>query len=749
MQGVGAVAIGNNAAPNVQGTNAVAIGNSAGYTMQGVGAVAIGFNAAPSVQGTGSVAIGNSAGRTQQGVGAVAIGNNAAPSVQGTNAVAIGINAAFNTQGSLSVAIGSYAGYNVQGGSSVAIGQGAGFNTQGSIAVAVGNGAGGNAQGASAVAIGNNAGQNTQGIYSVSIGDNSGNSTQGQYAIAIGANAGQNNQGTNAVAIGKNAGLNSQAANTIILNATGTELSGVNGQTNSLYIDPIRNATQTTILGYDPTTKEVTYYTGSGGSSLPSGTNYGDYLFWNGATYVSSGEVTLNGAVPLGPGAGQSGQDSFAVAIGAYAGNQTQGAHSIAIGYFAGYGTTNPQAPNTIILNASGVELDGVANQTNSLYIDPIRNATQTTILGYDPTTKEVTYYTGGGGGGVPSGNNYGDYLYWDGSTYVVSGANIVLGPLAGQNGQGANAVAVGENAGNDNQGQNAIAIGLNCAFISQGMDAIAVGYTAGRNSQGTSSIAIGTGAGYESQTENSIAIGSNAGHQYQGSGSIAIGFGAGNDSQFVNAIAIGTNAGGYGQGYDCIAIGNRAAIGINNAQASNTIILNATGNDLDGIIGQTNSLYIAPIRGAADTGTLLSYNASTFEVTTVSKTFVIQHPDYEDKYLVHACLEGPEAGVYYRGEGVIKEKKVSISLPDYVKNLATELTVHVTPIVDDEDIEEETVLNLRSTRVRNNSFTVYANHECAFHWVVYGKRMDVKAEVDKSDVVMHGDGPYKWLETK
>jgi len=36
------------------------------------------------------------------------------------------------------------------------------------------------------------------------------------------------------------------------------------------------------------------------------------------------------------------------------------------------------------------------------------------------------------------------------------------------------------------------------------------------------------------------------------------------------------------------------------------------------------------------------------------SKTFVREHPLNKDKYLVHACLEGPEAGVYYRGERLI-----------------------------------------------------------------------------------------------
>ena len=167
---------------------------------------------------------------------------------------------------------------------------------------------------------------------------------------------------------------------------------------------------------------------------------------------------------------------------------------------------------------------------------------------------------------------------------------------------------------------------------------------------------------------------------------------------------------------------------------------------------GSSSAFYVNPIAAAVGVGSnLLAYDLATFEVTYSAKTFVIQHPDEADKYLVHACLEGPEAGVYYRGEGVISngEKKVGITLPAYVKNLATELTVHLTPVLNDDDIEDETPLNIRSTRVRDNGFTVYANKPVAFHWVVFGKRCDVKAEVNKSEAVMRGDGPYRWLDTQ
>ena len=76
-----------------------------------------------------------------------------------------------------------------------------------------------------------------------------------------------------------------------------------------------------------------------------------------------------------------------AIAIGHYAGNATQGANSIAIGSAAG---TTSQGANSIVINAT---VTAVENTTaSSLVIKPIRNATMTTILGYDVGTGEVTH---------------------------------------------------------------------------------------------------------------------------------------------------------------------------------------------------------------------------------------------------------------------------------------------------------------------------------------------------------------------
>jgi len=113
-----------------------------------------------------------------------------------------------------------------------------------------------------------------------------------------------------------------------------------------------------------------------------------------------------------------------------------------------------------------------------------------------------------------------------------------------------------------------------------------------------------------------------------------------------------------------------------------------------------------------------------------------------ENKYLVHACLEGPEAGVYYRGEGeIINNESVVINLPDYVDKIAKNLTVQITPIFD--GIKRKEILDV--SRVKNNSFTVYGENG-EFFWTVYGKRLEINTEPYKNTVELKGTGPYKWI---
>lgn len=122
------------------------------------------------------------------------------------------------------------------------------------------------------------------------------------------------------------------------------------------------------------------------------------------------------------------------------------------------------------------------------------------------------------------------------------------------------------------------------------------------------------------------------------------------------------------------------------------------------------------------------------------AKSFIIHHPTEGDKYLVHACLEGPEAGVYYRGIGEIVDNNSStIELPHYVEAFATDFTVQITPIYNGK------INVLNASEVINNKFSVYGEN-CRFYWQVTGKRLEIITEPLKTDVEVKGDGPYLYI---
>jgi hypothetical protein len=67
--------------------------------------------------------------------------------------------------------------------------------------------------------------------------------------------------------------------------------------------------------------------------------------------------------------------------------------------------------------------------------------------------------------------------------------------------------------------------------------------------------------------------------------------------------------------------------------------------------------------------------------LTATTKNFSIDHPLRAGERLLHGSLEGPEAGVYYRGEGVLEGGTATVRLPDYFEALTRpeDRTVHLT----------------------------------------------------------------------
>jgi len=130
------------------------------------------------------------------------------------------------------------------------------------------------------------------------------------------------------------------------------------------------------------------------------------------------------------------------------------------------------------------------------------------------------------------------------------------------------------------------------------------------------------------------------------------------------------------------------------------------------------------------------------------SKTFVINHPIQENKYLVHACLEGPEDGVFYRGTGeIVNNEYAIIELPYYVSSFANDFTIQITKIRTNLNSGSQSPSELTCSLVENNSFYVFGTN-CKFFWTVFGKRGEFIVEPLKAEVFLGGDGPYQYIKT-
>ena len=101
------------------------------------------------------------------------------------------------------------------------------------------------------------------------------------------------------------------------------------------------------------------------------------------------------------------------------------------------------------------------------------------------------------------------------------------------------------------------------------------------------------------------------------------------------------------------------------------------------------------------------------------SKSFLIDHPTQTGKKLMHACIEGPENGVYFRG----KSQETGIQAPEYWSGLVDidSMTVDVTPIGPNQSIYVERIDD-------NGDICVGSNTEepLNYFYVVYGERKDI-----------------------
>ena len=107
------------------------------------------------------------------------------------------------------------------------------------------------------------------------------------------------------------------------------------------------------------------------------------------------------------------------------------------------------------------------------------------------------------------------------------------------------------------------------------------------------------------------------------------------------------------------------------------------TGIKIKGNVYVEGDLYTT---GSVDCISVGRLEARHSVADALPKKFDIKHPSKEGFRLAHACIEGPEVGVYHRG--MLKNEKV-IFLPPYWKDLVheTSITVQLQPIGAHQDI--------------------------------------------------------------
>ena len=120
---------------------------------------------------------------------------------------------------------------------------------------------------------------------------------------------------------------------------------------------------------------------------------------------------------------------------------------------------------------------------------------------------------------------------------------------------------------------------------------------------------------------------------------------------------------------------------------AEGTVMIGADGNmETAEALKVKGGVLVVPARGDIHdsnlknvTGQSCSFTGSTINRQSW-KGFDIEHPNKKGHRLRHICLEGPEAGVYYRGR--LKNEKM-IRLPSYWKGLVNvdTITVQLQPI--------------------------------------------------------------------
>ena len=123
-------------------------------------------------------------------------------------------------------------------------------------------------------------------------------------------------------------------------------------------------------------------------------------------------------------------------------------------------------------------------------------------------------------------------------------------------------------------------------------------------------------------------------------------------------------------------------------------------------------------VNGATHINGFLSFSGS---IVGTTKKFDIPHPTKKNHRLAHVCLEGPEAGVYYRGRLINNNV---IELPDYWLGLIDPetITVNLTPHESYQELYVKSIEWGKKINILNNAGGAV---NCSY--VVYAERIDIE----------------------
>jgi len=199
----------------------------------------------------------------------------------------------------------------------------------------------------------------------------------------------------------------------------------------------------------------------------------------------------------------------------------------------------------------------------------------------------------------------------------TLNGASIGIGYQACDASNRSFNVGIGYQAGRIEQGigfpfqGQSVAIGYEAGESFQKVHAISLGAFAGRFNQGESSLACGFFSGNDRMGDYAVALGNASGQSSMGNFAVALGASSGNILQGIESLACGSFSGHTNLGYQSVALGHRASF--NGGDFSNTIVINATGTNLDP--EGTDRTYIKPIREQLNND-FLFYDSISGEVT-------------------------------------------------------------------------------------------------------------------------------------